>query len=126
MYRFVSPLFLALAACSAPATGQIAPLDADPHALLCATEPAPEGTAACGSDVVCDQDADCAVYPGNYCQPSSCDLNGCLRGRCTLTKVQGEVCARDGECVSKQCSCSQTDGACVCAPEEGLGSHGFP
>jgi hypothetical protein len=88
-------------------------------------EPAPAGTPACGAGVACDSDADCAVYPGNYCQPAVCAYLGCLRGACWLTKVMGQACTRDGECVSQKCDCTDP-AACVCAPEEGPPDFSFP
>ncbi|MFT3773064.1 MAG: hypothetical protein QM820_47390 [Minicystis sp.] len=148
MYRLFSLSLLALAACTTvtiaePPIEKITPRGSlsdegeggtggAPSAPTCAPDSAylaaPEGTPACGGDVVCDADADCAIYPGNYCQQQSCADDGCLRGSCALTKVQGQLCARDGECVSNHCVCTVADplAPCICAPEDGLGSPGFP
>ena len=87
---------------------------------------APEGTPECGSGAACDGDADCAIYPGNYCRADVCAYLGCLRGRCSLTKVMGQPCTRDGECVSGVCLCDDAgpQDSCLCAP--GFGGPHFP
>lgn len=87
-------------------------------------EVAPAGSPACSLDAVCDADADCAHLSGTYCLSQVCAFGGCLRGACLLTKVQGQACSRDGECVSQRCDCAS--GECVCAPEEGEGTFHFP
>lgn len=86
--------------------------------------PAPTGTPACSFDATCDADADCAGLAGTYCAPDLCASRGCLRGACLLTKVQGQACARDGECVSGKCDCA--GGQCACGPEDIEGAIHFP
>lgn len=85
---------------------------------------APDGAPVCPYDAVCDADQDCDSLPGTYCKPDLCAFQGCLRGGCVLTKVQGQACARDGECVSGTCACEGE--ACKCAPEEGPYDFHFP
>lgn len=81
---------------------------------------APEAeTPACGSGIACDADGDCADHPGNYCEPAACEFQGCLRGGCKLTKISGEPCAREAECVSGVCACPEGGGQCTCGPGGG-------
>jgi hypothetical protein len=80
---------------------------------------APSDAVACGASNVCDADADCEIYHGTYCDVGACAFDGCLRGRCSLTKVQGAACTRDGECVSGSCVCETDESSCVCAPQHG-------
>lgn len=86
--------------------------------------PAPQEAPLCASDAVCDTDVDCALHPGTYCQLDLCSFAGCLRGGCLLTRVQGQACSRDGECVSGKCECAGAD--CVCGAEEGPPDFSFP
>lgn len=120
MYRFFPLFAFAIAACTTATITDSSPRSAEGGAGgagACA-EAAPAGTPACGSGAACDADEDCAAFPGNYCAPASCADQGCLRGRCTLTKVQGQACTRDAECWSSACACAAADPAapCACAP----------
>jgi hypothetical protein len=82
--------------------------------------PAPRATIQCGSDMACDSDGDCSIYPGNYCAADTCVQDDCLRGRCSPTRVQGETCTRGGECSSGVCDCGAGGGPCVCTPGKGV------
>lgn len=99
-----------------------------PTAEACAADglhrPAQPNVSVCSADAVCDADADCALHPGTYCVMDLCAFAGCMRGGCVLTRVQGQACSRDGECVSGKCECAGAQ--CVCGAEEGPPDFSFP
>lgn len=78
---------------------------------------APSDLLECGSGMACDADSDCDQYTDNYCLFDSCAHQGCLRGRCSPNRVQGEPCTRGPECSSGVCDNG------VCTPGKGVTFH---
>ncbi len=100
-----------LAACSSSAlpldAGADPPYTSTPLGPIVASCVDPDNAPACGSGGICDCDDD------HYCLASACELDGCLRGWCTLTRVQGEACDRNRVCASGPCVagvCTAGDG----------------
>lgn len=100
--------------------GDRGPLELDGNGVTAPTcTLALTGTPACGSGLACASDTACAAHPGNYCAPAACSVGECLTGRCTITKITGEACTRNEECVSHDCVCEDEGDACVCGPGGG-------